>query len=107
MSDAFEDQARGPAHSIPEAEISICKELRASACPETHVLIEAADMIECMGNRQRWAEKRAEAAEAERDRLEAALKEISEADDVDLMLDPSWAKRIALAALSSSRKQGE
>lgn len=38
--------------------------------------------------------------------LAAALKEISEADDVDLMLDPSWAKRIALAALSSYRKQG-
>lgn len=74
MSDAFEDQARGLAHSIPEAEISICKELRAFACPETHVLIEAADMIECMGNRQRWAEKRAEAAEEKAALLEQTIQ---------------------------------
>lgn len=49
---------------------------------------------------------RSQKSEAECDRLAAELKEISEADIVDLMLDPSWAKRIATHALSSL-KQGE
>lgn len=38
-------------------------------------------------------------------KLEEALKRISEQDDTELMLDPTWAKRIARAALGQEVSQ--
>lgn len=74
MSDAFEDQARILAHSIPHAEISICSDLRSPQVTEPHILLEAADMIESMGNRQRWLETRATEAEAKSALLEQTIQ---------------------------------
>lgn len=38
----------------------------------------------------------------ERDAFEQALREIAEADPMDLVLDPTWSQRIARAALDAS-----
>jgi len=40
-----------------------------------------------------------------RDALESALRQIADQEHIELMLDPTWAQRIAIAALS--RKTGE
>lgn len=108
MSDAFEDQARALAHSIPVCDLGSTAGIRAIAIGlrETwRMATEAADEeLSACKERCRWAERRAneaeakatlleqtrqngaemiraaharaEAAEAERDRMEADLKEI-------------------------------
>jgi hypothetical protein len=48
-----------------------------------------------------WARKVIEELREERDRLREALREIVEADPVDLALDPTWPQRIAGAALEA------
>jgi hypothetical protein len=40
-----------------------------------------------------------------RDALESALRQIADQEHIELMLDPTWAQRIAIAALS--QKAGE
>lgn len=43
-------------------------------------------------------------AAAQRDILMGALKEIRDAEQIDVLLDPTWSQRIAAEAIEKSRK---